>query len=237
VTLIVDRLTATYQLAQVLDGVSLEIPSGAIVSILGRNGMGKTSLCRCIMGLAPPQISSGSIRYGDTSLVGRPPHDIARAGLGYVPQGRHIFPSLDVVENLTMAARAPTNGEGWTLDAVWEMFPRLAERKNQGAGQLSGGEQQMLAIARALMTNPGLVVMDEPSEGLAPVVVESLAERLQKLKGSDLSMLLVEQNLGLAMSLADLVYVMEKGRIVFQGGPEELEASDDVKRRYLGVGV
>jgi branched-chain amino acid transport system ATP-binding protein len=237
VTLIVDRLTATYQLAQVLDGVSLEIPSGAIVSILGRNGMGKTSLCRCIMGLAPPQISSGSIRYGDTSLVGRPPHDIARAGLGYVPQGRHIFPSLDVVENLTMAARAPTNGEGWTLDAVWEMFPRLAERKNQGAGQLSGGEQQMLAIARALMTNPGLVVMDEPSEGLAPVVVESLAERLQKLKGSDLSMLLVEQNLGLAMSLADLVYVMEKGRIVFEGGPEELEASEDVKRRYLGVGV
>jgi branched-chain amino acid transport system ATP-binding protein len=237
VTLIVDRLTATYQLAQVLDGVSLKIPSGAIVSILGRNGMGKTSLCRCIMGLAPPQISSGSIRYGDTSLVGRPPHDIARAGLGYVPQGRHIFPSLDVVENLTMAARAPTNGEGWTLDAVWEMFPRLAERKNQGAGQLSGGEQQMLAIARALMTNPGLVVMDEPSEGLAPVVVESLAERLQKLKGSDLSMLLVEQNLGLAMSLADLVYVMEKGRIVFEGGPEELEASEDVKRRYLGVGV
>jgi branched-chain amino acid transport system ATP-binding protein len=235
--LIVDRLTATYQLAQVLDGVSLEIPSGAIVSILGRNGMGKTSLCRCIMGLAPPQISSGSIRYGDTLLVDRPPHDIARAGLGYVPQGRHIFPSLDVVENLTMAARAPTNGEGWTLDAVWEMFPRLAERKNQGAGQLSGGEQQMLAIARALMTNPGLVVMDEPSEGLAPVVVESLAERLQKLKGSDLSMLLVEQNLGLAMSLADLVYVMEKGRIVFEGGPEELEASDDVKRRYLGVGV
>jgi branched-chain amino acid transport system ATP-binding protein len=180
---------------------------------------------------------SGSIEYGDTSLIGRPPHDIARAGLGYVPQGRHIFPSLDVVENLTMAARAPMNGEGWTLDAVWEMFPRLAERKKLGAGQLSGGEQQMLAIARALMTNPGLVVMDEPSEGLAPVVVESLAERLQELKGSDLSMLLVEQNLGLAMSLADIVYVMEKGRIVFQGGPEELEASDDVKRRYLGVGV
>ena len=235
--LVVDRLTAAYQLAQVLDGVSLEISPGGLVAILGRNGMGKTSLCRCIMGLAPPQISSGSIAFGDDSLVGRPPHDIARAGLGYVPQGRHIFPSLDVVENLTMAARGQTNGEGWTLDAVWEMFPRLAERKKQGAGRLSGGEQQMLAIARALMTNPGLMVMDEPSEGLAPVVVESLAERLHELKGSDLSMLLVEQNLGLAMSLADVVYVMEKGRIVFQGGPEELEASDDVKRRYLGVGV
>ena len=236
-SLVIDGLAASYQLAQVLDGVSLEIPPGTLVAILGRNGMGKTSLCRCIMGLAPPQVMSGSIEYGDTSLIGRPPHDIARAGLGYVPQGRHIFPSLDVVENLTMAARAPMNGEGWTLDAVWEMFPRLAERKKLGAGQLSGGEQQMLAIARALMTNPGLVVMDEPSEGLAPVVVESLAERLQELKGSDLSMLLVEQNLGLAMSLADIVYVMEKGRIVFQGGPDELEASDDVKRRYLGVGV
>jgi branched-chain amino acid transport system ATP-binding protein len=235
--LVIDRLIASYQLAQVLNGVSLEVPEGALVAILGRNGMGKTSLCRCIMGLSPPQVSSGSIEYGNRSIVGRPPHEISRSGLGYVPQGRHIFPSLDVVENLTMAARGSMNGDGWTLEDVWEMFPRLEERKTQGAGQLSGGEQQMLAIARALMTNPGLMVMDEPSEGLAPVVVESLAERLHGLKGSDLSMLLVEQNLTLAMSLADVLYVMENGRIVFRGGPEELEASDDVKRRYLGVGV
>ena len=235
-SLVIDGLAASYQLAQVLDGVSLEIPPGTLVAILGRNGMGKTSLCRCIMGLAPPQIMSGSIEYGDASLIGRPPHDIARAGLGYVPQGRHIFPSLDVVENLTMAARAPMNGEGWTLDAVWEMFPRLAERKKLGAGQLSGGEQQMLAIARALMTNPGLVVMDEPSEGLAPVVVESLAERLLELKGSDLSMLLVEQNLGLALQLGDRVEIMaDHGKIVWRGSPGELESDPETAHKYLGV--
>jgi branched-chain amino acid transport system ATP-binding protein len=235
--LVVEDLTAAYQLAQVLNGVSLTVPDGSLIAILGRNGMGKTSLCRSIMGLAPPQISGGSIEFGERSLVGLSPHEVARGGLGYVPQGRHVFPSLDVVENLTMAARPSANGDGWDLDKIWDMFPRLEERKGQGAGQLSGGEQQMLAIARALMTNPGLVVMDEPSEGLAPVVVESLAERLHGLKGSSLSILLVEQNLTLAMSLADEVYVMENGRIVFQGEPDELEASDDVKRRYLGVGV
>jgi branched-chain amino acid transport system ATP-binding protein len=237
VTLSVSNVVSSYQLATVLNGVSLKVPDGSLVAILGRNGMGKTSLCRCVMGLAPPQISSGTIEYGDRSLVGLPAHQIARLGLGYVPQGRHVFPSLDVVENLTMAARGPSHDGGWALEDVWAMFPRLAERRKQGAGHLSGGEQQMLAIARALMTNPGLLVMDEPSEGLAPVVVDALSERLHALKGSDLSMLLVEQNMALAMALADIIYVMENGRIVYEGTPEKFDESADVKRRYLGVGV
>jgi branched-chain amino acid transport system ATP-binding protein len=228
-------LTCTYELATVLNGASLEVPDATVVAILGRNGMGKTSLCRCVMGLTPPRITGGSIKYGDMSLIGLPPHRIARLGLGYVPQGRHVFGSLDVVENLTMAARP--RADGWSLERVWDMFPRLAERKKHRAGQLSGGEQQMLAIGRALMTNPGLLVMDEPSEGLAPVVVEALTARLQELKQSDLSILLVEQNFMLAMSLADSAYVIEKGRIVFRGTPRELDSSEDVKQKHLGVGV
>lgn len=233
----VDSLTSSYGLARVLNGVSLDVPDGSVVVILGRNGMGKTSLCRSVMGLAPPSISSGSIEYAGQSIVGRPPHEIARMGVGYVPQGRHVFPSLDVVENLTMAARPASNGNDWTLPRVWEMFPRLAERKGHGAGQLSGGEQQMLAIARALMTNPRLLVMDEPSEGLAPVVLRALSEQLHALKRSDLSLLLVEQNFVLAMSLADVVYVMENGQIVFHGSPEELDASEEIKRKNLGAGA
>jgi branched-chain amino acid transport system ATP-binding protein len=233
----VDGLSAAHRLAPVLDEVTLEVPDGALVTILGRNGMGKTSLCRCLMGLAPPRISAGSIQHSGASLVGLRPHQIAGKGIGYVPQGRHVFASLDVVENLTMAARTSGNGDGWTLDRVWDAWPRLAERKYQPAGRLSGGEQQMLAIARALMTNPDLLVMDEPSEGLAPVIVEALAEQLQTLKRSGQSMLLVEQNFTLAMKLADFVYVMANGAIVFEGPPQELESADDVKQRYLGVGV
>jgi branched-chain amino acid transport system ATP-binding protein len=226
-----------YGLAEVLRGVTLEVGDGALVALLGRNGMGKTSLCRGVMGLAPPQARAGSITYNATEITRREPHEVAKLGLGDVPQGRHVFPSLDVVENLVMAARGDGGGGGWDLDGVWEMFPRLEERKKAGAGQLSGGEQQMLAIARALMTNPGLLVMDEPSEGLAPVVVEMLTDKLRELKGSDLSMLLVEQNYAMAMEIADLVYVLENGRIVFKGTAEELDSAEEVKRKHLGVGV
>ncbi len=226
-----------YGLAEVLRGVTLEVGDGALVALLGRNGMGKTSLCRGVMGLAPPQARAGSITYNATEITRRAPHEVAKLGLGYVPQGRHVFPSLDVVENLVMAARGDGGGGGWDLDRVWEMFPRLEERKKAGAGQLSGGEQQMLAIARALMTNPGLLVMDEPSEGLAPVVVEMLTDKLRELKGSDLSMLLVEQNYAMAMEIADLVYVLENGRIAFKGTAEELDSAEEVKRKHLGVGV
>jgi branched-chain amino acid transport system ATP-binding protein len=230
-------LQCSYDLAEVLSGVSIEVADGKVVALLGRNGMGKTSLCRCVVGLSPPRVASGLVEYGGARLSGMSAHRRARLGIGYVPQGRHVFPSLDVVENLTMAARPAQGGDGWDLERVWDTFPRLAERKRHGAGQLSGGEQQMLAIARALMTNPSLLVMDEPSEGLAPVVVEALGEQLHALRASALSILLVEQNFTLAMSLADSVYVLEKGRIVFQGSPAELDASEEVKRRHLGVGV
>jgi branched-chain amino acid transport system ATP-binding protein len=233
----VNEVECSYGLAEVLRGISLEVGNGALVALLGRNGMGKTSLCRCVMALAPPDVRAGSITYDDTEITRRAPHQVAKLGIGYVPQGRHVFPSLNVVENLVMAARAGANGGGWELDRVWEMFPRLEERKKHGAGQLSGGEQQMLAIARALMTNPGLLVMDEPSEGLAPVVVETLTEKLRELKGSELSMLLVEQNYAMAMEIADVVYVLENGRIAFSGSTEELDAAEDVKRKHLGVGV
>ncbi len=230
-------LRAGYGLSQVLDGVDIEVPDGTFVAILGRNGMGKTTLCRSIMSLDPPSVSDGSIAYDGVELTALPPHKVARAGLGYVPQGRHVFPSLDVVKNLTVAARAGSNGGGWTLERVWEAFPRLHERRRNDAGQLSGGEQQMLAIARALMTNPQLLIMDEPSEGLAPIVVEAVAEQLQQLKQGAMALLLVEQNYSLAIRLADIVYVLENGQVVFRGSAEEIEADDEVKRRYLGVGV
>ena len=231
-------LACSYGLAKVLDGVSLDVGDGRLVAVLGRNGMGKTSLCRCIMALAPPAITSGSIRLEDEELTTKQPYQVARLGIGYVPQGRHVFASLDVVENLTMSARNGAGESEWNLERIWEMFPRLAERQHHGAGQLSGGEQQMLAIARALMTNPRMLVMDEPSEGLAPVVVDSLTESLRELKGdSGLSILLVEQNYSMATEVADGVYVLENGAVVFSGTAEELEADDEVKRRNLGVGL
>ena len=238
--LTITDLYSGYGLSEVLNGVTLEVPDGQLVALLGRNGMGKTSLCRSIMGLEPPVIRSGTIDYNDNVITGMSPFKIARLGLGYVPQGRHIFGSLTVIENLSMAQRPPAEGnkgEVWDLDRVWEMFPRLAERKTNGGAQLSGGEQQMLAIGRALMTNPGVLIMDEPSEGLAPVLVDQLGERMQDLKRSSLSMLLVEQNYSLALKLADMLYVIENGKVVFAGTPEDLDSSEDVKRRYLGVGV
>jgi branched-chain amino acid transport system ATP-binding protein len=238
--LTITDLYSGYGLSEVLNGVTLEVPDGKLVALLGRNGMGKTSLCRSIMGLEPPVIRSGTIDYNHTVITGMSPFKIARLGLGYVPQGRHIFGSLTVIENLSMAQRPPAEGnkgEVWDLDRVWEMFPRLAERKTNGGAQLSGGEQQMLAIGRALMTNPGVLIMDEPSEGLAPVLVDQLGERMQDLKRSSLSMLLVEQNYSLALKLADMLYVIENGKVVFAGTPEDLDSSEDVKRRYLGVGV
>jgi len=232
-------LKAGYGLSQALAGIDLAVPDGALVAILGRNGMGKTTLCRSIMSLTPPVVWGGSIEYDGTELTGLPPHRVARTGVGYIPQGRHVFGSLTVVDNLTVASRG--NGDGrdmtWDLDRIWEMFPRLNERRSNRAEQLSGGEQQMLAIARALVTNPTLLIMDEPSEGLAPILIESVGEHLRELKGASMSMLLVEQNYSLAIKLADLVYVLENGEVVFQGDAADLETNDEAKRRYLGVGV
>lgn len=225
--------------AHVLHGVNLTVPDSTVIALLGRNGMGKTTLMRSIMGTAPPEVREGSILYQGEELVGKNPHQIATRGLGLVPQGRRIFPSLTVVENLTMAGRLPAQGGNgkivWDLARVYELFPRLAERKKHFGNQLSGGELQMLAIARAMMTNPDLLLMDEPSEGLAPILVQLLRDKILELKASGLPIFLVEQNLGLALAVADEVYIMESGQIVYQCHPEELAANDEIKHKYLGV--
>lgn len=233
----IEGLHCLYGTAAILDDVSLEVRDGEVLALLGRNGMGKTTLVRAIAGIAPPQVSAGSIKYDGEELLGLESYEVSRKGVGYVPQGRHVFGSLTVVENLEVIAR-PGNGqaEPWTVERAFDFFPRLAERKTSYARNLSGGEQQMLAIARGLMTNPSLLLMDEPSEGLAPIVLKVIRERLQSLKGADLSILLVEQNLGLAQALGDRVNIMaEHGHIVWQGSPDELDADDEATRRHLGV--
>lgn len=233
----VTGLRCTYGTAAVLTGTSLTVEDGEVLALLGRNGMGKTTLVRAIAGVVPPEIESGSVKYRGQELLGRESYDISRAGIGYVPQGRRIFGSLKVMENLEIVAR-PGNGaeEPWTVSRVFELFPRLAERSSSFARNLSGGEQQMLAIGRGLMTNPTLLLMDEPSEGLAPAIIKVIRERLQELKGPNLSILLVEQNVGLAMQLGDRLEIMaDHGQIVWRGTPEELEENEAVAREHLGV--
>jgi branched-chain amino acid transport system ATP-binding protein len=228
-----------YALAHVLRGVSLETAEGRVVALLGRNGAGKTTLVSSIMGLPPAHVRAGKIRYKGQDLIGRSPHEVARLGIGLVPQGRRIYRSLTVLEHLKIAAHPPSNGSTaapWDTARIFSLFPQLNERRNLRGGALSGGEQQMLAIARALMGNPVLLLMDEPSEGLAPIVLQQLAERLLELKSAGLSIFLVEQNVGLALRLADEVHVLDRGQIVFHGTPAVLDSSPDVKQRYLGVG-
>lgn len=233
----VDDLHCSYVTAEIVGGVSFEVAEGEVLAVLGRNGMGKTTLVRAIAGISPPRVTAGSVWYGGDRIDPLESYEVARKGIGYVPQGRHIFGSLTVVENLEVIARQPGNGaEAWTVDRVFDFFPRLGERLASYGRNLSGGEQQMLAIGRALMTNPSLLLMDEPSEGLAPQILSAIRERLQRLKGAELSILLVEQNLGLALSLADRIVILgPPGRIVWSGTPEELEASEDVKHAHLGV--
>jgi branched-chain amino acid transport system ATP-binding protein len=220
-----------YGESHILHGVSLRLEAGEAVALLGRNGAGKTTAIRGIMGFTPPR--AGSIRFEDRELTGLPSHKIARFGVGLVPQGRRVFPDLTVRENLQLAARS--RPDGWTLERALDRFPRLRERQSQLAGTLSGGEQQMLAIARALMTNPRLLLMDEPSEGLAPMIVREIGAIVRELKAEKQSFLLVEQNLALALGSVDRVYVMNKGAIVFEGTPEALMADEATHRQYLGV--
>ena len=201
----------------VLQGVSLTIQDGCCTVLLGRNGMGKTTLVHTIMGLLRPR--SGGITLGTENLVGRPPFQIAQRGIALIPQGRRIFPSLTVEENLTLGAR----DGGWTLDRVYDLFGNLKDRRRNRGGQLSGGEQQMLAIGRALLTNPSLLLMDEPSEGLAPVIVEQIGGIIASLRRDGLSIFLVEQNYGLAIDSADLIYILSNGRVVWQGTASELD--------------
>jgi branched-chain amino acid transport system ATP-binding protein len=218
----------------VLQGVSLEVKDATIVALLGRNGMGKTTTIRSIIGLTPPR--KGAILFNGQNIVGLPPHRIARLGIGLIPQGRMIFSSLSVTENLKMAARTGGKPDPWTLEKVFEVFPKLAERRKNKGNLLSGGEQQMLTIARALMTNPDLLLFDEPSEGLAPVVVQEVFRVIEDLKAAGQSILLVEQDFGMAMSVADYAYVMSKGTIVYESAPSGLIENESVKSMYLGVG-
>ena len=225
----VEAIQTYYGESHILHGVSLHVGDGEAVALLGRNGAGKTTLIRSVAGFTPPR--EGRVVFDGQPVQAWPAHRIARRGLALVPQGRRIFSPLTVRENLTLGAR----GKIWTLERVYGLFPRLAERAHQPGGTLSGGEQQMLAIARALMTNGRMLMLDEPSEGLAPIVVREIGRIVQGLKGERLSILLVEQNYHLALRVADRVYVMNKGQIVWEGTPAGLEADEDVKRRYLGV--
>jgi branched-chain amino acid transport system ATP-binding protein len=228
--LVLEKVNAYYGRARVLHDVSFEL-GGEPVAVIGRNGMGKTTLCLAIMGLMAQ--ADGSIRFEGRELMGRAPYKISGAGIGYVPQGRRLFPSLSTEEHLDMLG---SSGEGrWTKAALWKLFPRLAERRKVGAAQLSGGEQQMLAIARALLGNPKLLVMDEPSEGLAPTIVESLVQTCLNLVEEGVGLLLVEQNLGVATSLAGRQLVMVAGEIVAETTAEALLADPDAQQRYLGV--
>lgn len=227
----VSELAAGYGSATVLHGVSFEMGVEA-VAIVGRNGMGKTTLCNTIMGLVPPR--GGSVKLGGVELAGRKIHQIASAGIGYVPQGRRLFPSLTVREHLAMLAK-DTRGQRWTPDAVYELFPRLVERKGVSGTSLSGGEQQMLAIGRALLLNAPLIIMDEPSEGLAPTIVDNLIEISHVLVDEGHAVLLVEQNLHVATEIADRQLVMVSGRIEAELTAAELKDDADAQRRYLGV--
>jgi branched-chain amino acid transport system ATP-binding protein len=261
--LAVDDIHTYYGDSYVLQGVSLRVGRGTVAALLGRNGMGKTTLIRSIVGFTRPR--RGRVLFGDRDITHAPSHEIARLGIGLVPQGRRIFPSLTVHENLTVAARArggaraspppgenprarteaggaadvpvrgPSGGPAWSLERVLELFPRLGERRGHRGNMLSGGEQQMLAIGRALMTNPRLLLMDEPSEGLAPLLVRNLGDAILRLKAQGLSMLLVEQNLPMALRVADDVYVLSKGHVVYHGAPADLAADVEVAHRYLGV--
>ncbi len=230
--LIVNDLQAGYGASRIVQGVSLAARPSEIAALLGRNGAGKTTTLHSLIGFLPPQ--SGQIIIAGQPVAGWRPHRIARLGVGLVPQGRGVFPTLTVRENITLAARGGVNG-GWTLDRVLTTFPPLAARLGHLGAHLSGGEQQMLALARALMLNPSLLLLDEPSEGLAPLIVAEIGRVLAALRAEGLAILLVEQNLALALTLADKVYVMNKGQIVFEGDPQALQADEEVKHRYLGV--
>jgi branched-chain amino acid transport system ATP-binding protein len=224
-----DDVHTYYGASHVLQGISLTVHAGEIVSLLGRNGAGKTTTIRSVMGYVPPR--RGRITLDGASLQSAPPHRIARLGIGLVPQGREIFPTLTVRENLEIAHR----GHAWNLERVFALFPRLRALQERRGAHLSGGEQQMVAIARALMTNPRVLLLDEPSEGLAPLIVAEVARVLQTLRGQDSAILLVEQNLGLALKVADRVYIMSKGRIVHACTTVELAANRQVQRELLGV--
>jgi len=226
----VEDLHAYYGHGHILQGLNLEIAPGRIAAVLGRNGVGKTTALRSIIGLAPPR--SGRVLLGDRDVAGWPPHRIVRLGVGYVPEGRMILPDLTVVENIRVAQRV-ASGQ-WPTERLFTLFPALAERRRNKGAQLSGGEQQMLAVARALATDPKVMLLDEPSQGLAPLVVEELTRLIARLRDEGVGVLLVEQNLKLAEAVADVVYVMVKGRMVYDAPLARFQAErEEVKAKYL----
>ena len=218
--------------AYVLQGLSLRVEEGQILGLLGRNGVGKTTLVNSVVGFNPPR--RGRILFRGLDITQVSSFETVRSGMGLVPQGRRVFPSLSVEENLKVAERGISR-RGWNAERVYALFPQLKERRAQRAKTLSGGEQQMLAIGRGLMTNPDCLIMDEPSEGLAPIIIQGVWEAIGKLKDEGLSILLVEQNAALALKLVDYVHVMSKGRVVYSATPKELWANESVKSSYLGI--
>ena len=228
----VEDIHTYYGDSYVLQGVSLEVKKGMVLAMLGRNGVGKTTLIRSIIGFTPAR--SGRILFNGQEITRLDADRIVRMGMGLVPQGRRVFPSLTVKENLAIAERT-TNGKAWDFKKIYTLFPRLEERWNQRANTLSGGEQQMLAIARALISNPLFLLMDEPTEGLAPVLVREVGDAIVRLKEEGLSIFLVEQNLSFARRFADYVHLMSKGKIVYSATPAELWEDQEAKHRWLGV--
>jgi branched-chain amino acid transport system ATP-binding protein len=228
----IDGIETCYGLSQVLFGLSLAIRSGEMVSLMGRNGMGKTTTVRSIMGLTPAR--SGTIRFTGSEIRGQPSYKVAKLGIGLVPEGRQIFPNLSVRENL-VATSVKRNGADWTLEKVYDLFPRLSERDASMGNQLSGGEQQMLAIGRALMTNPRLLILDEATEGLAPLIRAEIWRCLAALKASGLAILVIDKNVGALTRVADRHFLIERGRVVWSGLSRELAAAPEVQHRYLGV--
>ncbi|MDI1347029.1 MAG: ABC transporter ATP-binding protein [Pseudolabrys sp.] len=227
-----DGIETCYGQSQVLFGISLSIAPGEMVTLMGRNGMGKTTTVRSIMGLTPAR--AGRVRFLGEEIRGLPSYRVAQLGIGLVPEGRQIFPNLTVHENL-VATAVKRDGGAWSLQRVYELFPRLAERENSMGNQLSGGEQQMLAVGRALMTNPRLLILDEATEGLAPLIRQEIWRCLARLKQSGLAILVIDKNVGALMRVADRHFLIERGRVVWSGASTELAASPDVQHRYLGV--
>ena len=232
----VRNIHSYYGKSHILQGVNLTLAPGEMACLLGRNGVGKSTTLKSIMGLVKPR--QGSISFKDDDIQGRQPYQIARRGLGYVPEERRIFKSLTVHENLLIGIKKPSTGgygQIWTVDRIFQSFPRLEERRNLKGGYLSGGEQQMLTIARTLLGNPELILVDEPTEGLAPIVADSVLEMLATISATGIAILLVEQNYKAALKLAQGFFIMSKGRIVFQGDGRELVAAEEVRRKYLEV--
>jgi branched-chain amino acid transport system ATP-binding protein len=228
----VNEIHTYYGDSHVLRGISLKVKRGEVTSILGRNGAGKTTTVLTVMGYLKPR--RGQVVYGGKDISSLPSHRISRMGIGFVPQERGVFPSLSVEENLTVAARAGRDGR-WTLEKIYQLFPRLKERKDNRGFQLSGGEQQMVSIARALMLNPSVIILDEPSEGLAPLIVDEIVEILKRVKSEGMAILLIEQNLSVALDLGDQHYVLSKGEVCFTGNSDSLRNNDSVLRDHLSV--